>query len=227
MYRLASGASCILEAVWCLPNTTPFQIDEHLEFVRTEGSISIHDTHPNLMIVDKTGARCPDSSAKSVGRLRRGSGRSPNLRLTACVAYMKLSFMKILTKKKLVANRSRVNWHEEACYNAPAVDKALDVLELLGDSSPGMSLTRIADALGRSKQELFRVLVCLQERGYLLRGKSKGSGPTLFGTRVALDDDLNGRVRLSRGGWAWAEVRAVRNYGPAGQGGRRVEECAA
>lgn len=62
MYRLENGASCILEAVWCLPDTTPFQIDERLEIVGTEGSISIHDTHPNLMIVDKDGSSCPDTT---------------------------------------------------------------------------------------------------------------------------------------------------------------------
>lgn len=54
-------------------------------------------------------------------------------------------------------------------YSAPAIDKALDVLELLADSAQGMSLTGIAEALGRTKQELFRVLVCLVERGYLVR----------------------------------------------------------
>jgi DNA-binding IclR family transcriptional regulator len=58
---------------------------------------------------------------------------------------------------------------EPASYHVPAVDKALDILELLGDSSHGMSLTGIADALRRTKQELFRVLVCLHERGYLVR----------------------------------------------------------
>ena len=62
MYRLENGASCILESVWCLPDSTPFQIDERLEVIGTEGSISIHDTHPNLMIVDKDGARCPDTT---------------------------------------------------------------------------------------------------------------------------------------------------------------------
>ena len=62
MYRLENGASCILESVWCLPDTTPFQIDERLEIVGTEGSVSIHDTHPNLMIVDKDGSRCPDTT---------------------------------------------------------------------------------------------------------------------------------------------------------------------
>lgn len=62
MYRLENGASCLLEAVWCLPNTTPFQIDERLEIIGTEGSISIHDTFPNLLIVDKSGSRCPDTT---------------------------------------------------------------------------------------------------------------------------------------------------------------------
>lgn len=62
MYRLENGASCILEAAWCLPENTPFQIDERLEIVGTEGSVSIHDTHPNLMIVDKQGVRCPDTT---------------------------------------------------------------------------------------------------------------------------------------------------------------------
>jgi len=62
MFRLESGASCMLESVWCLPNSTPFQIDERLEVIGTEGAISIHDTHPNLMIVDSAGARCPDTT---------------------------------------------------------------------------------------------------------------------------------------------------------------------
>jgi len=62
MYRLENGASCILESVWCLPDTTPFQIDERLEVIGTEGSISIQDTHPNLMVVDKEGTRCPDTT---------------------------------------------------------------------------------------------------------------------------------------------------------------------
>ena len=62
MYRLENGASCILESVWCLPDNTPFQIDERLEVIGTEGSVSIHDTHPNLMIVDKEGSSCPDTT---------------------------------------------------------------------------------------------------------------------------------------------------------------------
>lgn len=86
MYRLENGASCILESVWCLPNTTPFQIDERLEIVGTEGSISIHDTHPNLMIVDKDGARCPDTTYWPMihGQLR-GALRDELAYFTQCV----------------------------------------------------------------------------------------------------------------------------------------------
>lgn len=82
---------------------------------------------------------------------------------------MKLGFMKAVKQKLATPDRPAVASGETSTYQAPAVDKALDILELLGDASQGMSLTGIADALGRTKQELFRVLVCLQERGYLVR----------------------------------------------------------
>jgi UDP-N-acetylglucosamine 3-dehydrogenase len=87
MYRLESGASCILESVWCLPNTTPFQIDERLEIVGTEGSISIHDTHPNLMVVDKDGSRCPDTTYwPTIHGQLRGALRDELAYFANCVA---------------------------------------------------------------------------------------------------------------------------------------------
>jgi DNA-binding IclR family transcriptional regulator len=81
---------------------------------------------------------------------------------------MKLGFMASITKSPPPKQTSAPS-AEPTSYHVPAVDKALDILELLGDSSLGMSLTGISEALGRTKQELFRVLVCLQERGYLVR----------------------------------------------------------
>lgn len=87
MYRLENGATCILEAVWCLPNTTPFQIDERLEVIGTEGSISIHDTHPNLMIVDKDGSRCPDTTYwPTIHGQLRGALRDELAHFVNCVA---------------------------------------------------------------------------------------------------------------------------------------------
>jgi len=54
-------------------------------------------------------------------------------------------------------------------YSVPALDKAFDVLELLGSRSDGMSQTEIAEATGWSVSQLFRVLVTLENRGWLLR----------------------------------------------------------
>ena len=62
MFKFDSGATGVLEDVWYLPNTTPFQIDERLEIIGTEGSIQIHDTFPNYAVVDKDGMRAPDTT---------------------------------------------------------------------------------------------------------------------------------------------------------------------
>lgn len=87
MYRLENGASCILESVWCLPDTTPFQIDERLEVIGTEGSIAIHDTHPNLMIVDGNGSRCPDTTYwPTIHGQLRGALRDELAYFVHCVA---------------------------------------------------------------------------------------------------------------------------------------------
>ena len=72
MFRFASGAIGVLENVWCLPDRTPFQIDERLEIIGTEGSIHVQETHPNFSIVDADGWRSPDTSywPTHFGRLR-------------------------------------------------------------------------------------------------------------------------------------------------------------
>ena len=49
----------------------------------------------------------------------------------------------------------------------PAVEKALDVLELLSESPTGLTMNEIVDALGRTMGEIYRVVVYLAERGYL------------------------------------------------------------
>jgi DNA-binding IclR family transcriptional regulator len=54
-------------------------------------------------------------------------------------------------------------------YAAPALEKGLDILELLAAEPSGLTQTQIAERLGRSHTEIFRMLVCLQRRGYLTR----------------------------------------------------------
>ncbi len=62
MYRFDSGASAVLESVWCMPDKTPFDIDERMSIIGTEGFIHIQDTFPNLGIVTKEKFYSPDTT---------------------------------------------------------------------------------------------------------------------------------------------------------------------
>nr|WP_280638082.1 helix-turn-helix domain-containing protein [Shimia sp. R11_0] len=56
-------------------------------------------------------------------------------------------------------------------YSAPALEKGLDILELLSLQAGGaLSHAEIAKGIGRSKNEIFRMMVVLEERGYIERG---------------------------------------------------------
>lgn len=54
-------------------------------------------------------------------------------------------------------------------YAAPALEKGLDILELLAREGRPLGTRQIAEALGRSKNEIFRMLHVLVARGYLQR----------------------------------------------------------
>jgi UDP-N-acetylglucosamine 3-dehydrogenase len=62
MYRFAGGATATLETVWCMPDKTPFDIDERMSIIGTEGLIHIQDTFPNLGIVDANKLHSPDTT---------------------------------------------------------------------------------------------------------------------------------------------------------------------
>ncbi|MFY9803126.1 MAG: IclR family transcriptional regulator [Candidatus Acidiferrales bacterium] len=52
-------------------------------------------------------------------------------------------------------------------YAAPALDKGLDILELFASRPEGLTTSQVARHLGRTVGEIFRMLVCLAERGYI------------------------------------------------------------
>ena len=62
MYRFEGGATATLETVWCMPEQTPFDIDERLSVIGTEGLIHVQDTFPNLAIVDGNKLHSPDTT---------------------------------------------------------------------------------------------------------------------------------------------------------------------
>ena len=59
------------------------------------------------------------------------------------------------------------NGNGKRSYSAPALEKGLDILELLADEPGGLSLTEIAQKLDRSVGQIFRMLIVLEQRGYL------------------------------------------------------------
>jgi len=86
MYRFDTGATGVLEDVWFLPDTTAFQIDERMEIIGTEGSIHIHETHPNLSICDKDGWHSPDTTYwPELHGLRAGALREELAYFATCV----------------------------------------------------------------------------------------------------------------------------------------------
>ena len=77
------------------------------------------------------------------------------------------------TSKVAAPNRS---------YRAPALEKGLDILELLAAHRQPLALHEITRALGRSSSELFRMMHVLKSRGYI--------EPTLDGEGYVLTDRL-------------------------------------
>lgn len=57
-------------------------------------------------------------------------------------------------------------------YRAPALDKGLDIIELLAREEEGLSQAEIAKALGRTPNEHYRMLERLVRRGYVFRNAS-------------------------------------------------------
>ncbi|MGS2722303.1 IclR family transcriptional regulator [Porticoccus sp. GXU_MW_L64] len=54
-------------------------------------------------------------------------------------------------------------------YKTPALDKGLDILELLCQEKTPMAMNDIANSLGRTRSEIFRMVSTLEQRGYIYR----------------------------------------------------------
>ncbi|RZM12568.1 MAG: IclR family transcriptional regulator, partial [Sphingomonas sp.] len=55
-------------------------------------------------------------------------------------------------------------------YQAPALKKGLEILELLAAATAPLNMSDISTALGRSVSEIFRMLQVLEEHRYIARG---------------------------------------------------------
>ena len=68
-----------------------------------------------------------------------------------------------------------MNVSQKSPYSAPALEKGLDILEFLAGERFSNSQVDIAKALGRSQGEIYRMLACLEERGYVLKEPNTGN----------------------------------------------------
>ena len=57
-------------------------------------------------------------------------------------------------------------------YKAPALEKGLEIIELLATKQVPMSMTEIATELGRSGNEIFRMLAVLEQKNYIRKGEN-------------------------------------------------------
>ena len=57
---------------------------------------------------------------------------------------------------------------------APALEKGLDVLELLAAEAGGLNQKQVAERVGRSVSEIYRMLTVLEQRGYVSRDRRTG-----------------------------------------------------
>jgi DNA-binding IclR family transcriptional regulator len=64
----------------------------------------------------------------------------------------------------MVRRRKRANKVE---YSAPALEKGIEIVELLASEAPGLTISEIAVRLGRSINEVFRMIIVMQRLGWL------------------------------------------------------------
>jgi DNA-binding IclR family transcriptional regulator len=59
-------------------------------------------------------------------------------------------------------------------YLVPALEKGLDIIEYLADQAVALTQSQLARALDRQPNELFRMLACLEGRGFVCRDPTSG-----------------------------------------------------
>lgn len=75
--------------------------------------------------------------------------------------------MKLSTQEVINPENTGGTGEEAARYAAPALEKGLDIIEVLVNQPQGLTLKELAKALGRTVSEIFRMAVALQQRGYV------------------------------------------------------------
>jgi len=75
--------------------------------------------------------------------------------------------------RSAVARPTPVKTGAKRYYPTPALEKGLDILELFASTPEGMTVSEVARRLNRTMSEIFRMLLCLEHRGYLAQSGTK------------------------------------------------------
>src|SRR5215469_5482205 len=75
--------------------------------------------------------------------------------------------------RSAVARPTPVKSGVKRYYPTPALEKGLDILELFASTPEGLTVSEVARRLNRTMSEIFRMLLCLEHRGYLTQSGTK------------------------------------------------------
>ncbi len=65
------------------------------------------------------------------------------------------------------SNKPRATAGRRKEYTSPALEKGLDILELLAEEPMGLNISQLAKRQGRSVGQVFRMMAVLEQRGYI------------------------------------------------------------
>src|ERR1700741_87994 len=120
----------------------------------------------------------PGDARESVLNAPAGSGQNPPPVITRTTETM-------ATKSGGSARAAQESAAKSTRYRAPALEKGLDVIELLAAEKSPLNLSAISQRLGRSSGELFRMLQVLEFKGFITTAEN-GTGYVLTNKLFAL-----------------------------------------
>jgi DNA-binding IclR family transcriptional regulator len=82
-----------------------------------------------------------------------------------------------MVRDRIVTSTTKLT--KTLAYATPALDKGLDVIELLARQPAGLTKSQIARELNRTVSEIFRMLRCLERRGYIAQAAEERYSITL------------------------------------------------
>src|SRR5487761_1544755 len=75
---------------------------------------------------------------------------------------------------RMSSNNKMDQFSRQHLYHAPTLDTGLDILEYLVAERLPLAQLEVAQGLGRTSGETYRMLMCLQERGYVISEAESG-----------------------------------------------------